>query len=102
MRPATTRYYVASNLNELQKSLAKVDAEIGDTSDVVIDEPTRVAMQTVASLHPTADVLPAAVASQPKSSKPAQERRRSSVTYWVLLFLFVLWMRGRAKKAARK
>jgi len=102
MRAAATRYYDASNLSELQKSLAKVDAEIGDTSDVVIDEPTRIAMQTVASSHPTASVLPAPVASQPKSSKPAHERRRSSVTYWVLLFLFVLWMRGRAKKAARK
>lgn len=45
MSGAATRYYNASDRTQLRASLAKADAEIGDTSDIVIDEPTLALMR---------------------------------------------------------
>jgi hypothetical protein len=87
MRTAATRYYDANDLNELQRSLAKVDAEIGDTSDIVIDARTRATMQQVAALSvPTSTTT--APDSKPGASKP---RHRSSFRFSVF-FVIIGWL----------
>jgi hypothetical protein len=100
MRAAATRYYDASNLAELQNSLAKVDAEIGDTSDVLIDDRTRAAMQAVAPPQSSAAAAPATVAI-PSQKPNTPHRSRHSSSPYVVVFFTLLWMRWRARKAAR-
>ena len=100
MREAATRYYDANNPAQLEQSLAKVDSEIGDTADVVIDERTRLAMQTVAATPvpgsldaPAKEVAPAA---------PSAARKRK--TSWLPCFAFIvlIWLGQRAFNSRRK
>ncbi len=95
MRGAATRYYDASNLAELQQSLAKVDVEIGDTADIVIDDRTRAAMQSVAT--PRLAAAKTADSAAAGSANPAAPRGRSG---WLPCFVFVffLWVLFRVVK----
>jgi hypothetical protein len=86
MRTAATRYYDANNLTELQRSLAKVDAEIGDTSDIVIDERTRATMQHVAAL--SAPTSTTASESTTHASKP---KGRSQFRFGIVLII-IAWL----------
>jgi hypothetical protein len=77
-----------------------VDAEIGDTSDVLIDDRTRAAMQAVAPPQSSAAAAPATVAI-PAQKPNASHRSRHSSTPYLLVFFTFLWMRWRARKGAR-
>lgn len=47
MAETATRYFDANNTDELRRGLAKVDAEIGDTKDIVISDEVLADMKTV-------------------------------------------------------
>ncbi len=72
---SATRYFDAANTEELRAGLAKVDSEIGDTSDIVISPEIAEAMKTVstADLAPTAATPTTAedVDSSPSESGPS-------------------------------
>jgi von Willebrand factor type A domain len=84
MRKAATRYYDANNLTELQQSLAKVDAEIGDTSDIVIDERTRATMQ-----HVVASAAPFSTTEAPES-KPATSKSKGRSPFRLSIVLIII------------
>jgi hypothetical protein len=85
MRNAATRYYDANNLAELQQSLAKVDAEIGDTSDIVIDERTRATMQHVVASAPVSTaVVP--------ESKPGTSKSKGHPFRLSLVLIIIAWI----------
>lgn len=87
MRTAATRYYDANNLTDLQRSLAKVDAEIGDTSDIVIDDRTRATMQNVAAVS-----VPAFTESVP-DSKPGASKSKPRGPFRIgVVFVIVVWL----------
>jgi hypothetical protein len=88
MRTAATRYYDANNLTELQRSLAKVDAEIGDTSDIVIDERTRATMQHVAAVAAAPTSHSVAPDTTPRTSKP----KGSSKFRFGVVLIIIAWL----------
>ncbi len=98
MRGAATRYYEAGNLAELQQSLAKVDVEIGDTADILIDDRTRAAMQSVAT--PLLASAKTADSASPPASSTAPRKRGN----WLpcIFFVLVFWVMFRAMSRAMK
>jgi hypothetical protein len=95
MRSAATRYYDANDLVELQRSLARVDAEIGDTSDIVIDERTRATMQHVVALAAPVSATETA-GSKPTTSKPkGRSPFRLSVVVIVIAWIVLRTMMRR-------
>lgn len=100
MRSAATHFYEARNASELSKSLGKVDAEIGDTSDVVIDEPIRRAMEGGSSPG-TVQVAFSPPMAEPEAPKPAKKRHGSHTATWVVVFMILL-MAARASKRVKK
>jgi von Willebrand factor type A domain len=87
MRQAATRYYDANNLAELQQSLAKVDAEIGDTSDIVIDERTRAMMQHVGAI-----AAPTSTTAAPDSKPRAPTSKRRSPFQLSIIMMIIAWI----------
>lgn len=90
MRAAATRYYDAKNLPELQQSLSKVDAEIGDTSDIVIDEKTRATMQRLAAA-PAAVSTTVSLTDLPADIAPYVTKRHNPWK-WPVVVVVILWL----------
>lgn len=97
MRASATRYYDARNVAELQTSLAKVDSEIGDTSDIVIDERTLLAMQNV-SPPPAPVAARVAEPSVPASPTRSPQSRRSIPVGMIIVFFGGIWLLSRVLK----
>lgn len=92
MRTAATRYYEAKNLKELESSLARVDAEIGDTSDIVIDERTRAAMEGA-----SIDVEPPPLNDSPPPPAPKKKSGNKGFPFHVnFMYIIIAWAVVRA------
>ena len=68
MRESATHFYSPENEQDISKGLNAIGSEIGDTSDVVVDGPTRAAMQNVVA------PVPKQAAADPVSTPAADER----------------------------
>ena len=67
MRGSATHFYSPENEQDISRGLNAIGSEIGDPSDVVVDDATRVAMQTVAVDLPTPVPLAAATPASTRS-----------------------------------
>ena len=69
MRGSATHFYSPENGQDIGKGLDAIGSEIGDTSDVVVDDATRAQMQKVGTPVPLAQAKPFAPASDESSSR---------------------------------
>ena len=121
MRGSATHFYSPENGQDISKGLDAIGSEIGDTSDVVLDDATRAQMQKVAATLPVAQAnlltptpttadhrvqpfSPDAVTPTPtKPSRQAvQQMNRRSGSHtglWVVvaIVLFLAFSRGRRR-----
>ena len=63
MRGSATHFYSPENGQDISKGLDAIGSEIGDTSDVVVDDATRAQMEKVAAAVPLAQAKTAAPSS---------------------------------------
>ncbi len=89
MSSAATRYFDAANSEELRAGLAKVDAEIGDTSDIVISPEIAEAMKTVslADLRPTAPANSNARADNSASPNSTTSTNDGPPFTWIIILV---------------
>ena len=121
MRGSATHFYSPENGQDIGKGLDAIGSEIGDTSDVVLDDATRAQMQKVAAATPVAPaslVTPTPTESDhrvqpfspdtatPEPTRPSRQsvqqlnRRSGSHTgIWVAIavVLFLAFSRGRRR-----
>ena len=121
MRGSATHFYSPENGQDISQGLDAIGSEIGDTSDVVLDDATRAQMQNVAASAPTAqpnpDMSPPTAADNrvqpfspdaatPSPTRPSRQavqqmnRRSGSHTgVWVAIavVLFLAFSRGRRR-----
>ena len=74
MRGSATHFYSPENEQDIRRGLNAIGSEIGDTSDVVVDDATRTAMQTVAAELPTPTPLAAATPAAARSAPFSPDR----------------------------
>jgi hypothetical protein len=80
-----TRYFDAANSEELRAGLAKVDAEIGDTSDIVISPEIAEAMKTVS----TADLTPPQPTPTNEAPAEAATTERGPTFTWIIFAVVI-------------
>jgi len=90
MSDVATRYFDAGSTEELRRGLEKVDSEIGNTSDIVIDDSTLQAMKTVkaSSFRPA----PPAPTSDASTTSTVSRSRHSSSASPVFVFIFAIFV----------
>jgi uncharacterized protein with von Willebrand factor type A (vWA) domain len=105
MNGVATRFALAGDQSELQRGLAKVDAEIGGTDDIVVSAEDLAAMKRVHAPAPqpvVATAAEAAPAAEPASQLPPAPEKSSPHGNWFLIALIVFFaVRWLNKKPAR-
>lgn len=86
MSSSATRYFNASNTEELKQGLEKVDAEIGDTSDIVISPEVAEAMKTVSF----ADMKPASPGQTAQVEHSQPSGKSVPFTFIIVVAVFVM------------
>ena len=105
MRGSATHFYSPENGQDISQGLNAIGSEIGDTSDVVVDDATRAAMQKVTDVAPV-ETTPSAPApkSAPVPFSPSRsmlapfptprvvvkQTRHAGFLAWVFLAVFVV------------
>ncbi len=84
LKKSSTRYFDAANTAELRAGLAKVDSEIGDTSDIVISPEIAEAMKTVS----TTDLTPHQPSPTTTDTDTSDTRRGPSFT-WIIFAVLI-------------
>lgn len=94
MSDAATRYFDANNKEELRQGLQKVDAEIGDTKDIVISDEILREMKTVNS-----GSAPPAAAASVSATTPARTKSGGGAVGYIFVAVIVIFLLRRALKA---
>jgi hypothetical protein len=116
MRACATHFYSPENEQDISKGLNAIGSEIGDTSDVVVDDATRAGMlkvadsvppQPAATPPPTAAAgnepfSPYAATPEPAAASTPEGRKKSHgdghAWIWVVAIIFLLVVLQRGKR----
>ncbi len=91
---AATHFYSPNNGQDISKGLNAIDSEVRDTSDVVVDNATRKAMQTLPVVT-TMQSAPVPMTTAAATPPPAAPRKsRGSGWLWVGAFIGIMMIRS--------